>query len=178
MNTSDDDQKMTSPNDEHIPGRLSIGSGLRESGSVGHDADGAVIGSSGSVCETTIGDGMLSENSSISSGPAVSGDAGGGQTAENRPLERGNGSEGAGPVANVDVTTTNVTNSQGSERGATSRTMIGDNAVKRRATKRGASEADGNETCKRVEIGSFQMQTCLPSKTVAGEKVVLRQFIP
>lgn len=142
MNTSDDDQKVTSPNDEHIPGMLSIGSGLMESGSVGHGADGAVIGSSGSVCETTIGGGVLPENSSISSEPAVSGDAGSGQTAENRPLDRGNGSEGAGPVANFDVATTNVTNSQGSEKGARSRTMTGNNAVKRRATKRGANEAD------------------------------------
>ena len=151
----------TSPNDEHIPGRLSIGSSLMESGTVGHGTDGAVIGSSGSVCETTIGGGVLSENSSISSGPAVSGDAGSGQTAENRPLDRGNGSEGAGPVANVDVATTNVTNSQGSEKGARSRTMTGNNAVKRRATKRGANEADVNETRKRVEIGSTEKVACV-----------------
>lgn len=161
MNTSDDDQKMTSPNNEHIPGRLSRGSGLMESGSVGHGADGAVIGSSGSVCETTMGGGVLPENSSISSGPAVGGDAGSGQTAENRPQDRGNGSGGAGPVANVDVATTNVNNSQGSGKGARSRTMTGDKAVKRRATKRGANEAGGNETCKRVEIGSAEKVACV-----------------
>ena len=151
---------MTSPNDEHIPGRMSIGSGLMEIGSVGHGADGAVIGSLGSVCETTIADGVLSENS-ISSGPAVSGDAGSGQTAENRPLDRGNGGEGAGPIANVDVATTNVTNSQSSEKGARARTMTGNNAVKRTATKRGANEADGNETSKRVEIGCTEKVACV-----------------
>ena len=161
MNTSDDDQNMPSPNDEHIPGMLSIGSGLMESGSEGHGADGSVIGFSGSVCETTIGGGVLSENSSISSGQAVSVDAGSGQTAESRPLDRGNGSQGAGPVANVDVATTNVTNSQGSEKGARSRTVTGNNAVKRRATKRGANEADVNETCKRVEIGSTEKVACV-----------------
>lgn len=161
MNTSSDDQKMTSPNDEHIPGRRSIGSCLMESGSVGHGADGAVMGSSRSVCETAIGDGGLFENSSISSEPAVSGEAVSGQTAENRSLERENVSQGAGPISNVDVATTNVTNSQGSDKGAGSSTMTGDNAVKRRGRKRGASEADGNKTCERVEIGSTEKVACV-----------------
>ena len=123
---------------------------------MGHDADGAVTRSSESVCY-----GVLFENSSISSGPAVSGEAVSGQTAENRSLERENVSQGTGPVANVDVATTKVTNSQGSDKGAGSRTMTGDNAVKKRGTKRGSSEADGNETCKRVEMGSTEKVACV-----------------
>lgn len=146
---------MTSPNDEHIPGRRRVGQG----------GDGAVPGSS---CKSMRGDEVLFQNSNISSGPAVSGDAvpvrsnnvPSEQTAENRSLERGNGSQGGGSVWHVDVVTTNVTKSQGSEKGVASHTMTGDNAVKTGETKRGASEADGNETYKRVEIGSTEKFDC------------------
>lgn len=110
------------------------------------------------------GDEVLFQNSSISSGPAVSGDAvpetsnnvPSEQTVENRSLEKGNGSQGGGSVGNVDVVTTDVTKSQGNEKGVASHTRTGDNVVKRTAMKRGASEADGNETYKRVEIDSTE----------------------
>ena len=81
-----------------------------------------------------------------------------GQTAGNCSLERENSSQGPW-VGNDDVARTTVNNSHVSQKGVG--LWTGDNPVKQRAMKSGASEAESNSTCKRVEISLREKVECV-----------------